>query len=155
MGDKKVITIKLQTLHRDFETLNMKNNESVQEYRSRVSATVNHTKSYGEILSDEILVVKVLRSLTSKFDHVVAAIEESKDLSNYSFDELMGSLLAHEERLTRYREKNEEKAFQVKTELSSPKENYGNCSGKVRGRGGFRGQDRGRIRGRGQFRSTR
>ena len=39
---------------------------------------------------------KVLRSLTKGFVHVVAAIEESKDLYTYDFDELMSSLLAHE-----------------------------------------------------------
>ena len=39
------------------------------------------------------------------------AIEECKDLSNYSFDELMEFLLAHEDRLIRSHEKDEEKSF--------------------------------------------
>lgn len=155
MGDKKVIAVKLQTLRCDFETLNMKNSESMQEYKSRVSATVNHMKSYGEALSDETVVAKVLRSLTSKFDHVVAAIEESKNLSNYSFDELMGSLLAYEDRLTRSHERTDEKAFQVKSDSFSSKEKYANFSGKGRGRSGFRGRDHARGRGRGQFSNIR
>ena len=49
-------------------------------------------RSYGEEVSDQTIVAKILRSLTHKFDHVVAAIEESKDLAIFSFDELMGSL---------------------------------------------------------------
>ena len=53
-------------------------------------------RSYKENISNETVVCKVLRSLTSKFDHVVAVIEESNDMSTYSFDELMSSLLAHE-----------------------------------------------------------
>lgn len=57
---------------------------------------------------------------------MVAAIEESKDLSDYSFDELMGSLLAHEHRLNRSHEKIEEKAFQVKEEASFSREKIGN-----------------------------
>ena len=77
----------------------MKPKEPAQTYLSRVSGIVSHMKTYGESLSNEIVVSKVLRSLTSDFDHVVAAIEESKDLSQYSFDELMGSLLAHEVRI--------------------------------------------------------
>ena len=61
--------------------------------------------------SNETIVFKVLRSLTSIFDHVVATIEESKDMSTYCFDELMSSLLAHGARLSKYHEKVEEKAF--------------------------------------------
>ncbi len=110
-GSTKVITVKLQTLRRVFETFCMKNNESVQEYLARVSATVGQMRSYGETMNDEVVVAKVLRSLTPKFDHVVAAIEESKDLSNFSLDELMGSLQAHEARLNRSSTGEEEKAF--------------------------------------------
>ncbi|GJU61667.1 hypothetical protein Tco_1243502 [Tanacetum coccineum] len=54
--------------------------------------------------------------LHPKFDHVVAAIEESKDLSVFSFDELMGSLQAHEARINRNTNKEEEKAFQIRGE---------------------------------------
>ncbi|KAK2981110.1 hypothetical protein RJ640_021164 [Escallonia rubra] len=139
-GSSKVITVKLQSLRRDFETLFMRNNESVQDFLSRVTAIVSQMKSYGEQITDEIVVAKVLRSLTPTFDHVVAAIEESKDLSVYAFDELMGSLQAHEARLNRSLEtKNEEKAFQVREESS-------NQRGRGHSRGGFRGRSRGRGR---------
>nr|GEV56264.1 hypothetical protein [Tanacetum cinerariifolium] len=63
---------------------------------------------------DEVIVAKVLRSLVPKFDHVVAAIKESKDLSTFSFDELMGSLQAHEVRINWKFAKEEEKVFQSK-----------------------------------------
>lgn len=53
-------------------------------------------KNNGDSESNEILwrgdpkvFAKVLRSLTLKFDHVVAEIKEAKDLSIFSFDELM------------------------------------------------------------------
>ena len=138
MGDNKVITVKLQTLRRDFETLAMKEKESVQDFLPRVSGIVNHMKSYGEDVSTETVVCKVLRSLTPKFDHVVAAIEESKDLTTYTFDELMSSLLAHEVRLNKSHEKVEEKAFQVKGESLSKEEKKDNSAGRGRGRVGFR-----------------
>ncbi|KAK2975599.1 hypothetical protein RJ640_003036 [Escallonia rubra] len=115
-GSAKVIIVKLQSLKRDFETLFMKSDEYVQDFLFRVSGIVNQIKSYDEKLEDEIVVAKVLRSLTTKFDHVVAAIEESKDLSIFLFDELMGSLQAHEARMNRSAEKCEEKAFQAKEE---------------------------------------
>lgn len=70
----------------------MKGNESVQEYLPRIFSHVSKMRSYGETITNETIVAKVLRSLPPKFVHVVAAIEESKDLSKFSFDELMGLL---------------------------------------------------------------
>jgi gag-polypeptide of LTR copia-type/Domain of unknown function (DUF4219) len=80
-GSSKVVAIKLQGLRREFETLNMNQDESVQSFLTRVITIVNQIRSCGKNLSEKIVVMKVLRSLTIKFDHVVAAIEESKDLS--------------------------------------------------------------------------
>ncbi|GKA97840.1 hypothetical protein Tco_0825734 [Tanacetum coccineum] len=101
---------------------------------ARVSAIVSQMRSYREKIADEVIVAKVLRSLTPKFDHVVAAIEESKDLSKFSFDELMGSLQAHEARITQSVVFEEEKAFQTKGESQFT------CQrARGKGRGGFRG----------------
>nr|GEY37939.1 putative Gag-Pol polyprotein, identical [Tanacetum cinerariifolium] len=138
-GSSKVITVKLQSLRREFETSSMKNNESVQEFLARVSSVVGQMRSYGDQITDETVVAKVLRSLSSKFDHIVAAIEESKDLSTFSFDELMGSLQAHESRINRSVIKEEENAFQTKGDAESS-----NQYGRGRGQGGYRGRGRGR-----------
>jgi len=145
-GSSKVITMKLQSLRRDFETLFMKNNESVQDFLSRVSGIVSQMKSYGEEIGDKIVVSKVLRSLPPKFDHVVAAIEESKDLSKFSFDELMGSLQSHESRINKSIERTEEQAFQVKEEHPIQNEKSLEQGARGRGRGSFRGRGRGRGR---------
>jgi len=78
-------------------------------------------KSYGETVSDHVVVSKVLRSRTTEFDHVVAIIEESKDPSTWSFDELMGSLLAYEVRINQSYKRVEEKPFQMKGESNKVK----------------------------------
>ncbi|GJZ14635.1 hypothetical protein Tco_0550312 [Tanacetum coccineum] len=80
-GSAKVITVKLQFLRRDFESAVMKSNETVQTYLARVSGIVRQMRAYGDKVADEIVVAKIQRSLSFKSDHVVAAIEESKDLS--------------------------------------------------------------------------
>ncbi|KAK2992127.1 hypothetical protein RJ640_019383 [Escallonia rubra] len=99
-GSSKVINMRLQSLRREFETLFMRNNDFVQDFLSRVIAIVGQMKSYGEQITDEIVVVKVLRSLTPTFDHVITTIEESKDLTLYAFDELMGALCKHMKQAT-------------------------------------------------------
>ncbi|KAA0066379.1 UBN2 domain-containing protein [Cucumis melo var. makuwa] len=110
-GDSRVLVVKLQSLRRDFETLMMKNGESIAEFLSRATTIISQMQTYGETIKDQTIVEKVLRSLTPKFDHVVAAIEESKNLSTFTFIELMGSLEAHELRINRSMERDEENAF--------------------------------------------
>ena len=143
------MTVKLQSLSRDFETLMMKKDESIADFLSRTMAVVSQMRSYGEQISDETVVAKVMSSLTPKFDHVVAAIEEANDLSVLSVDELMRLLQSHEARLNRSVEKVEEKAFQVKESTTKQGESD-RLASRGRGRGGFRGQGRGRDRGRGR-----
>jgi hypothetical protein len=53
---------------------------------------VNEMKRNGEKLKDVCVMEKILQSLKLKFEHVVIAIEESKDLETISAKELLGSL---------------------------------------------------------------
>ena len=115
-GDKKVVTVKLQTLRCEFETVGMKEKESIQEFLSRVPGSVSQTRTYGENIGNETIVSKMLRSLTKNFDYIVAAIAESKEPSTYTFDQLMSSLQAYEDRVSWSCDQSEEKAFQVKGE---------------------------------------
>jgi len=49
---------------------------------------VNKMKSNGSITEQSIVVSKIQQSLTTKFNYVVCAIEESNDFSALSIDEL-------------------------------------------------------------------
>ena len=56
------------------------------------------------MLPETRVVEKILRSLTDNFENVVCAIEESKDLTKFTVDELAGSLEAHEQRMKKKEE---------------------------------------------------
>ena len=58
----------------------MKEGESVLDYTSRVKSVVNQMKQYGEKIEETRVLEKILRSLLSKFDYVVVAIEEANDV---------------------------------------------------------------------------
>lgn len=120
-GSEKAITLRLQSLWRDFDNLSMRESETIRDFSSRVAEIVNQIKGCGDTIEDKKVIEKVLRSLPPKFDHVVAAIEESKDLSAMSMYQLTGSLLAHEQRINKSSHQPVEQAFQSKLSFSEKK----------------------------------
>ncbi|KAH9681306.1 hypothetical protein KPL71_026926 [Citrus sinensis] len=114
VSSEKAVTIKLQTLWKEFDNLSMKDSEGVQDFCSRVTEIVNQIKGCGDSIEDKKVNEKVLRCLPPKFDHVAAAIEESRDLSKMTFSDLSGSLRSHEQRINRPSSQPTEQAFQSK-----------------------------------------
>ena len=100
-GMEKVKTAKLQLLRRDFETLCMKESDNIDSFFTHVIGMVTQIRSHGETLEEKMIVEKILRSLPSRFDVIVTTIEETKDLSKVTIDELHASLMTHEQRLER------------------------------------------------------
>lgn len=115
-GMAKFKIAKLQMLRRDFETLCIKEYDNIESFVTHVSGLVTQIRSHGETLEERRIVEKVLRSLPARFEAIVVAIEETKDLSQFSVDELNESLISHEHRLNRVARSSLEHAF--KTQVS-------------------------------------
>jgi hypothetical protein len=76
----------------------MDEKEDIATYFLRVDEVVNAIRGLGEELNEYLVLQKVLRSLLLKYDAKVSAIEETRDLTKMTMDELHGSLIAYEMR---------------------------------------------------------
>ncbi|GAU23070.1 hypothetical protein TSUD_183690 [Trifolium subterraneum] len=135
-GAEHVKEVKLQTYKRQFDLIQMEESETVNDYFTKVIKLVNQIKNCGEVIEAKFVVSKILRSLTPRFDHVVAAIETSKRISEISKEELLGTLESNEQRM------NERAAGKAKAEVTlqaqpnKEKKNKGKWNGN-KGKGGY------------------
>ncbi|CAM8905243.1 unnamed protein product [Rhodiola kirilowii] len=95
-GTDKVRNSRMQAVTTKFEEMKMKESESIAEYNTRVLELSNEVSALGKPIDEDILVSKVLRSLTPRFAMKVTAIEEMHDISKLKLDELTGSLRTYE-----------------------------------------------------------
>ena len=98
-------------------------------------------RSHGETIEERIIVEKVLRILPSRFNVIVTTIEETKNISLFTVDELHASLMTHEQRLSRTTNSSLEHAFKTKMSFGR---------GRGQGKGNYRGKGRGISQNRGR-----
>ncbi|XP_039145506.1 uncharacterized protein LOC120282720 [Dioscorea cayenensis subsp. rotundata] len=159
-GFAKIVVVRKQRLRHQFKTSRMKTYETIQEYMARVMDVVNQLRDYGGEVTENAIAAKVLRTLSPKFEHVVAAIEESNDLEELTINVLRGSLQSHKDRMIFASTGSEESVLQARIEgprakaalLSSDGVQSRGAEMKLcrgRGRVSFWGRGAGRGRGSG------
>ena len=109
----RIRQMQVLNLKREFESLNMQEDETISKYADRITLIVNNIRLLGEEFTDKRIVEKVLVTLPERFESKISSLEESKDLSKLSLGELMSALQAQEQRRTMRREKFIEGAFSV------------------------------------------
>ncbi|GKV53769.1 hypothetical protein SLEP1_g60284, partial [Rubroshorea leprosula] len=110
-GDNKARQMEVLNLKREFALIRMKDAETVKEFSDRLTKVVNKIRLQGEELSDKAVVEKVLVSLPEKFEHKISSLGDSKDLSQFSLNELVNALQAVEQRKALRLENNVEGAY--------------------------------------------
>nr|GEV80462.1 zinc finger, CCHC-type [Tanacetum cinerariifolium] len=145
LGEERVQQARLQTLKSDFEMLQMKEDETIDAFTTKLTTLVNKAASLGHTMEDETLVCKLLNVVPNRFLQIVASIEQYSDLDTMSLDEAIGRLKTFKERL---KYKNERPVNTQERLLFTRHEDK--CQQfKIRGHGGFsqsRGQENNKFR---------
>ena len=100
-GTKAIKDSKFQRLTTSFEEIKMEEDELFDEFYAKLKDTVNLAFNLGETILEPKIVRKVLRFLPERFHAKITAIEESKDIDQIPFTELVGNLQTYELGLTR------------------------------------------------------
>ena len=79
-----------------YKMFKMQSYETIGDIFTRFSEITNNLQSLGKSYSSSDLVRKILRSLTPNWEKKTTAIEEAKDLSTYSLEDLIGNLTSYE-----------------------------------------------------------
>ncbi|GJS46748.1 retrovirus-related pol polyprotein from transposon TNT 1-94 [Tanacetum coccineum] len=95
-GNNQVKDNKSRLLVQQYEQFVISEDESIDSAFARFNTIITSLKALDEGYSSKNYVRKFLRALHPKWRAKVTAIEESKDLTSLSLDELIGNLKVHE-----------------------------------------------------------
>ncbi|GKA57762.1 hypothetical protein Tco_0756950 [Tanacetum coccineum] len=124
-GNSQVKDNKIDLLVQQYEQFTIPEEESKDNVFARFNTIITSLKALDEGFSSKNYVRKFLRALHPKWRAKVTAIEESKDLTSLSLDELIGNLKVYEviikndsEMVKGKREQNRSLALKAKKESS-------------------------------------
>ncbi|XP_013613507.1 PREDICTED: uncharacterized protein LOC106319677 [Brassica oleracea var. oleracea] len=143
MGAERVREARLQTLMAEFDRLQMKDSEKIDDFVGKLSEISSKSAALGVNIEEPKLVRKVLKCLPRKKNiQIVASLEQVLDLNNTGFEDIIGHLKAYEERVSEETEAEEEKGKLMYANSESQKyqsnqsDNGGSAnSGGYQGRG--------------------
>ncbi|GKA20635.1 hypothetical protein Tco_0700624 [Tanacetum coccineum] len=95
-GNSQVKDNKIDLLVQQYEQFTIPEEESIDNAFARFNTIITSLKALDEDFSSKNYVRKFLRALHPKWRVKVTAIEESKDLTSLSLDELIGNLKVYE-----------------------------------------------------------
>ncbi|RVX08353.1 hypothetical protein CK203_017815 [Vitis vinifera] len=100
----------------------MKESETIVEMITRFTDIVNGLEALENTYKESEKVIKILRSLPSKWHIKVTAIQEEKDLTKLPMEELIGSLMTYEINLAKKLQEGEDKKKKSITLKATTKE---------------------------------
>ncbi|KAF0903413.1 hypothetical protein E2562_027698 [Oryza meyeriana var. granulata] len=99
VGANRMKVVKVQTLRWQLENLCMGEEESVDDFSSKITLLVGEMQALGEKVEEKYVIKKLLRAVSDKFINIVTTIEFFGSMNTMTKEEIIGSLKAYEEKL--------------------------------------------------------
>ena len=131
-GTKAIKDSKLQRLTTSFEEIKMEEDESFDEFYTKLKDIVNSAFNFRETILEPKIVRKVLRSLPERFHAKITTIEESKDIDKIPLTELVGNLQTYKLRLSRIGKSGKSKSMALKAKSSDTGESFDDEDSKMK-----------------------
>ena len=131
-GTKVIKDSKLQRLTTSFEEIKMEDDESFDDFYTKLKDVLNSTFNLGEQIPEPKIVRKVLRSLFERFHAKITTIEESKDIDKILLMELVGNLQTYELGLTRIGKGSKSKSMALKAKSNETDESSDDEDSKMK-----------------------
>ena len=108
-GTNQVKESKINLLVHSYGLFFMKDNETIFEMITRFTDIINGLEVLGKTYMESEKVMKILRSLPSKWHTKVTTIQKAKHLTKLTLEELIGSLMTYEINLAKKQQEGEDK----------------------------------------------
>ena len=131
-GTKVVKDSKLQRLTTSFKEIKMEEDESFDEFYTKLKDIVNSAFNLGETIPKSKIVRKVLRSLPKRFHAKITTIEELKDIDKIPLIELVSNLQTYKLGLTRIGKLGKSKSMALKAKSSDMDESSDDEDSRVK-----------------------
>ncbi|XP_021991840.1 uncharacterized protein LOC110888632 [Helianthus annuus] len=146
VGVERVREAKIEQLENEFESLKMKETETIDSFAGRISQLVTKAASLETTYGNKKLTRELLGSVPAKYVPIVASIEQFADLKAMMFQEAIGRLKTFEDRIKGIESlaEKQDNLMSANGESSSKSKSYENTRGRGRGGSSYRGrrQDR-------------
>ncbi|CAM8877574.1 unnamed protein product [Rhodiola kirilowii] len=127
-GTAKVKISRMEKVTSKFQSLKMKEDETIADFNTRALDISNESFALREPISEKRLVRKVLRSLPQQYAMMAIAIKEAQDVTTMRLDELIGSLQTHEMEMNEEEQHKKVKSVGLKSKVTDVQDNEGEMS---------------------------
>lgn len=98
-GHDRVREANLQTLQKSFESLQMHNGESIEDFAGKVSGVMSGMRSLREKVPEIAVVRSFLRAAPARYMQLMTSIEQCVNLTTLTVEDLVGRYKAYDKRM--------------------------------------------------------